>query len=283
MTNFQPIMIKLADKTPCVVIQTTVGSQVPNAQCLHGGFNLGVHVNDDALAVYSHRNQLLSTLQQDYPQLARIHWLNQVHGEQVYHVTDALPISPVDADAHITTMSNTALAIMTADCVPVMISAQLPNGAPLIAAIHAGWQGIAKGIIAKTVQKMLHQVTMTNQDLSADETSALTGNWQAWIGACIAQDSYEVDNRVKTGVLASLPHGSGMAERLFRPNPEKLGHYFADLALAAELQLNRCGISQVYQSGLDSHSDTRFYSYRRQTQQQLATTGRMATLIFATS
>ncbi|MFW2176429.1 MULTISPECIES: peptidoglycan editing factor PgeF [unclassified Moraxella] len=265
-----------------LVVQTTVGESPVSATQPYGGYNLGLHVGDHAESVYQHRADLLVQLQQashpstsDTRNIKRIDWLTQVHGNQVYHVTEQLHTHPISADAHITTLPSVALAIMTADCVPVMIATE--NG-EVIGAVHAGWQGLAKNVIANTIQKMAHQIDIQNQDLTATELYKVTQNWQAWVGACIASQNYEVDNRVKDAILSVLNVTEAQANLLFKPS-EKTGHYYADLAKVAELQLNACGIANVMQSGLDSYADERFYSYRKQTQDNLPNTGRMATLI----
>lgn len=267
----------LAETPTLMVIQTTTNGTPATADNVYGGFNLGTHVGDDPIQVQQNRANLLSAIGQVSPTVTRIHWLNQVHGNSVYHVTEALASEAVAADAHMTTLDNTALAIMTADCVPIMLASE--DGA-IIGAIHAGWQGLAKGVIGNTVQKMAHQISLDSQNLPLNQLAAVTGSWQAWVGACIAQDSYEVDSRVRNGVLASLKVDNAIADQLFRPNPAKDGHYFADLTKVAELQLNACGITNVVQSGLNSHGDARFYSYREQTQHARPATGRMATLIW---
>ncbi|KND23233.1 hypothetical protein AFK20_03075 [Enhydrobacter aerosaccus] len=255
-----------------------VGQSSLNA--IYGQFNLGLHVGDDSMQVHENRAHLLQSLQQYHPTLNSIHWLNQIHGNDVYQVTDKIGTAAISADAHITRLPNVALAIMTADCVPVMIATDAADDNKLIAAIHAGWQGLSKNIIAKTVQKMVHQFDFAAGDNATAEMQKVTRGWHAWIGASIAQSSYEVDRRVKDAVLSVLNVSEVVATQLFQPNADKVGHYFADLPAIAELQLKACGIHQVHKSGLDSHGDARFYSYRRQTQHQLPATGRMATLIF---
>lgn len=249
-------------------------------KAMYGQFNLGLHVGDDSMQVHQHRAHLLQSLQQYHPALNSIHWLNQIHGNDIYQVIDKIGTAAISADAHITRLPNVALAIMTADCVPIMIATDATDDNKLIAAIHAGWQGLSKDIIAKTVQKMVHQFDFAARDNAPAEMQNVTRGWHAWIGASIAQSSYEVDSRVKDAVLSVLNVSEAVATQLFQPNADKLGHYFADLPAIAELQLKACGIHQVHKSGLDSHSDARFYSYRRQTQHQLPATGRMATLIF---
>ena len=255
-----------------------VGQSSLNA--MYGQFNLGLHVGDDSIQVHQNRAHLLQSLKQYHPTLNSIHWLHQIHGNDIYQVTDKIGTAAISADAHITRLPNVALAIMTADCVPVMIATDAADDNKLIAAIHAGWQGLSKDIIAKTVQKMVHQFDFAAGDNATAEMQKVTRGWHAWIGASIAQSSYEVDSRVKDAVLSVLNVSDAVATQLFQPNADKVGHYFADLPAIAELQLKACGIHQVHKSGLDSHSDARFYSYRRQTQHQLPATGRMATLIF---
>lgn len=256
----------------------SVGQSSLNA--MYGQFNLGLHVGDDSMQVHQNRAQLLQSLQQYHPALNSIHWLNQIHGNDVYQVTYKIGTAAISVDAHITRLPNVALAIMTADCVPVMIATDAADDNKLIAAIHAGWQGLNKNIIAKTVQKMVHQFDFAAVDNAPAEMQRVTRGWHAWIGASIAQSSYEVDSRVKDAVLSVLNVSEAVATQLFQPNADKVGHYFADLSAIAALQLKACGIHQVHKSGLDSHGDARFYSYRRQNQHQLPATGRMATLIF---
>ena len=270
-----------ADDANVMVIQTTNAGLPSTSEHLYGGCNLGLHVNDSPERVHQHRAQLLTDLQLEQPQLKRIHWLNQVHGNAVCEVSPDLPFVPVAADAHITLAVDTALAIMTADCVPVMIS---NADGQIIAGVHAGWQGLSKNIILQTIAQMLQKLHPTQTKYaqpSSEPMAAMTSGWQAWIGACISQAHYEVDDRVRMAVLASLSKLkiTVKPESLFRQNPKKPGHYFADLAQVAALQLQACGITHIHQSGLDSFGDARFYSYRRQTQQSLSYTGRMATLI----
>lgn len=224
-----------------------VGQSSLNA--MYGQFNLGLHVGDDSVQVHQNRAHLLQSLQQYHPTLNSIHWLNQIHGNDVYQVTDKIGAAAISADAHITRLPNVALAIMTADCVPVMIATDARDDNKLIAAIHAGWQGLSKDIIAKTVQKMVHQFDFAAGDNATAEMQKVTRGWHAWIGASIAQSSYEVDRRVKDAVLSVLNVSEAVANQLFQPNADKVGHYFADLPAIAELQLKACGIHQVHKSG----------------------------------
>lgn len=263
--------------SPISVLQT----QTQAISSLYGTFNLGLHVKDDPQQVHHNRATLLQIFQRQHPHIQQIHWLNQVHGDRVVDI-DTLPLATqaVSADAHITASKNVALAIMTADCVPIMLSSGDSESGEVIAGIHAGWQGLAKGIIAKTVTAMQEKIAVQN-----------TENWQAWVGACIAREHYEVDEKVRSQVLTRLE--TQLAEknhtlneqdkaRLFTPQPQKAGHYLADLPAITQFQLQLCGLKpeNIHLSGLDSYDDKRFYSYRQQTDNALAFTGRMATLIF---
>lgn len=242
---------------PNIIVVQTITNLASDKNTPYGDCNLGLHVGDNSTNVHQNRLQLLADLQKDFPNLQQIHWLNQVHSNAVHEACDILSHLQ-NADAHITMQNHTALAIMTADCVPIMLF----NGEKL-GAIHAGWQGLAKKIIANTVKKM--QTPQKNA-------------WQAWIGACIGQANYEVDERVKQALLITFDNQVIDIEKIFKPT--RAGHYQVDLAKIAELQLYECGVSQVYQSGFDSFVDDRFYSYRKQTQNHQVATGRMATLIF---
>ena len=248
---------------------------------LYGDFNLGLHVQDKPQNVHQNRINLLAIIKAEYPYIQQIHWLNQVHGNRVVDI-DNLNITTeiIAADAHITTNKTLALAIMTADCVPIMVS---DGTGETIAGIHAGWQGLAKGVIANTINTMRQK---------ANRSPINFANWQAWVGACITRKHYEVDEKVKTQVLAQLEKqllakneqllSEWQKQQFFTAQPNKIGHYLADLSAIAQFQLILSGLNNenIHLSGLDSYADTRFYSYRRQTEQGLPFTGRMATLIF---
>lgn len=272
MSNLQPDYLTLAQPAfangqRVWVIQTTVGGTTADAAHPYGGNNVGLHVKDEPTSVHHNRTRLLNTLNTQAG-INRISWLNQVHGANVVQINATLSTTAPDADAQFTALPKTALAIMTADCVPIVLTNA--DGSQ-IGAIHAGWQGLAKNVIASTV----HAMTQAQSD-------ADTSQWQAWLGACIAAKQYEVDSRVRDALAVTLKQSGQPSDQIdayLRPNPQKAGHYFADLAQIARAQLVACGIAQVASRGLDSFGDTRFYSYRRQTQQGLTATGRMATLI----
>lgn len=177
-------------------------------------------------------------------------WLNQSHSAQV--ISDDDYPQTQSADALIARSSGTVAVVLTADCVPVLLSNR--DGSE-VAAIHAGWQGLYRGIIAQTVSQM------------HTPPQAL----YAWISAAIRQPSYEVDEAFYQRFLALSPDYAAF----FRAN--RLGHYLADLPAIAHQQLQNAGLQRphICDSGLCSFSDQRFFSYRRNQQNA----GRMASFI----
>lgn len=258
----------------------------------YGDFNLGLHVGDKAISVHQHRSQLLGALNEylcvqqrsavdnSLQPVTQLHWLNQVHGKQVLNVDSRLNLSAVDADAMISQTRGTGLAIMTADCVPIVLY-QPASGK--IAAIHAGWQGLAQGVI-----KAAHAHFQPASEV------------YAWIGACISQANYQVGAEVVKQLLdGCLQHqlvAETQAEQLMpmiatatRPaiaasepmQSQTSAKYWLDLVTLSQLQLQHLNItlgstSEVACSYADSQ---RYYSYRRQTHQGRLATGRMALVI----
>ncbi len=181
------------------------------------------------------------------------HWLKQVHGTSVINLKDWHP--DVAADGAWTETPGQVVAVKTADCLPILLAC---DTSPIVAAIHAGWRGLAAGIIEAGV--------------AALPVGAHT--LQAWIGPSISQAAYEVDGRV---YRAFADADSALAAYFEVSRP---GHWWADLAGMAVYQLHQAGIDRVKPSGLCTASDTdRFYSHRAGVTlaQQ---SGRMASLIW---
>ncbi len=211
--------------------------------------NLGAHVGDDAVAVRANRAQLLDAL----PDGVAIAWLNQVHGNAVVQI-DAIPSTPPQADACWTSQSAIALAIMTADCLPVLLA---DRQGTVVAAVHAGWRGLASGAIEAAI----------------DALPVEPGQLQAWLGPAIGADAFEVGGEVRACFLEQSDDPATRA--CFRDSSARSGHYLADLAALAGLRLRRSGVSDV--RGLDACTfgdPGRFFSYRRD-----GATGRMACVI----
>lgn len=214
----------------------------------YDSLNLGSHVGDDALTVAANR-QLLNRHVPSEPV-----WLEQVHGTQVVVAEQAGCVPR--ADACISRTANAVCAIMTADCLPVLLCDQ--DGS-VVGAAHAGWRGLADGVIEATIAAM------------GVEPASL----MAWLGPAIGPSAFEVGADVREVFLQHDP----AAASAFTPLPAAAGgghQYLADLYLLARQRLNALGVSRTYGGGFCTHGDReRFYSYRRD-----GKTGRMATLIW---
>lgn len=249
-------------------------------QVNYGELNLGLHVNDDAAKVLKNRMHLLAAINEQLVSIApksspricvkRLHWVNQVHGKQIQDIdTAALSMEPMVADAMVSQQQGCGLAIMTADCVPIVLY-QPASGQ--IAAIHAGWQGLACGIIQATVQRFTQ-----------------IGQINAWIGVCISQENYEVGTHVRDQLLA----GCVEAQSLTESDIEQFNQLYvvnSDAANADKLKLNlpKLAADQLKAAQVTltdelpkscSYADDRYYSYRRQTHLHQPAIGRMALVI----
>lgn len=208
-------------------------------------FNLGTHVGDDLDVVNEHRAILNDFL----PLETKIQWLEQVHGNQVASVQKHHQV-PLVADAAVTTNKNIALAIMTADCLPILLASI--NGDE-IAAIHGGWRPLASNIIARTLAK----IQTKNQQI------------YAWLGPCIGKNAFEVGEEVRQ---AFLRQSSSFKLAFKKVASDK---YLADLHQIAILQLNALGVDNISVLPHCTFSmPDQYYSYRRDNK-----TGRMATVI----
>ena len=211
----------------------------------YAGCNLGDHVGDDPAAVAANRAQLTAALDGAGPVL----WLDQVHGTGVVGADDWAPGAV--ADASWSGRPGPACAVLTADCLPVLFCAR--DGSR-VAAAHAGWRGLAAGVLEATVAA-----------LDADPGALL-----AWLGPAIGPAAYEVDATVREAFVAG---DAATATAFVATRP---GHWLADLYALARRRLALAGVDAVYGGGLCTASDpARFYSYRRD-----GVTGRMASLVW---
>ena len=222
--------------------------------------NLGTHVGDDLLAVAHNRRRVAQALALP----AEPRWLSQVHGTAVHQAgalarsapSDAVPTgaAPSDsvpvADAAVTRETGVVLAIMVADCLPVLLAAE--DGSVLGAA-HAGWRGLVAGVIERTVESM-------DQDPS---------RLHAWLGPCIGPRHFEVGDDVRQAFLAA-----GDGPSAFEATPA--GRWLCDLPALARARLARLGVTRVAGGRWCTVADpVRFFSHRRDRQ-----TGRMAALLW---
>ena len=218
----------------------------------YASLNLGEHVQDDPVAVVANRAALRHTLPTEPV------WLNQIHGTHVVQADSVIGVP--DADASFARQPDTICAVLTADCLPVLFCAR--DGS-VVAAAHAGWRGLAAGVLEATLAAMW---------VPPNEV-------MAWMGPAIGPAAFEVGEAVRTAFIHSHPE----AARAFvpasqprissPPSPEK---WLADIYTLARIRLNACGVTAVYGGGLCTYTDAaRFYSYRRD-----GKTGRMAALIW---
>ncbi|MCP1661278.1 peptidoglycan editing factor PgeF [Neisseria perflava] len=206
--------------------------------------NVGAHVGDDSAAVA--RNREIVQRQVGAP----IAYLNQIHSNTVVAAVDALTKLP-DADASVDTTGQAACAAMTADCLPVLFC---DKAGTVVAAAHAGWRGLAGGVLQNTIAAM---------NVNPLEI-------MAYFGPAIGPDAFEVGQEVKDTFCAQLPE----AEHAFTDIGG--GKYLADIYLLARQVLNHEGVTMIYGGTHCTvlERDT-FFSYRRDGQ-----TGRMVSLIW---
>jgi purine-nucleoside/S-methyl-5'-thioadenosine phosphorylase / adenosine deaminase len=214
-------------------------------------FNLGDHVGDNAGAVAANRKILSGVL----PDAAAVSWLSQVHGTTV--VEACRRATPTIADAQWSRMSGVACAVLTADCLPVLLCTLQGD---VVAAAHAGWRGLLAGVLEASVESM---------NASPDQL-------MAWLGPAIGPSAFEVGAEVRDGFLATAtPSEKAAIAGCFIPAAHRPDHYFGDLYGLAHARLLRMGVTRIFGGDACTYSNSaRFFSYRRDGQ-----TGRMASLI----
>jgi YfiH family protein len=214
----------------------------------YDSYNLASHVGDEDTAVYANRQQLARQL--GLP--AEPCWLEQVHGHEVIDAA-MRPVTP-SADASYCRQPGDVCAVMTADCLPVLFCDQRGE---VVAAAHAGWRGLASGVLEATVKAM---------GVQADSILA-------WLGPAIGPAAFEVGGEVRTAFVDR----QSQAAAAFSPLDN--GQWLADIYQLARLRLVSAGVERLYGGGFCTFSDPkRFYSFRRQ-----SITGRMASLIWMTA
>ncbi|MFO7306542.1 MAG: peptidoglycan editing factor PgeF [Gammaproteobacteria bacterium] len=207
--------------------------------------NLAMHVGDDPRAVVENRRRVREALRLP----AEPTWLNQVHGTHV--VTAGAYSQPPTADASIARSAGAVCVVLTADCLPVLFC---DEGGTCVAAAHAGWRGLASGILGETVAA-----------LGCAPHSLL-----AWLGPAIEQDAFEVGDEVREQFLArNRAHDSAFVRNA-------RGRWQADLYALARTELTCLGVTRIFGGGFGCFADAkRFFSYRRENR-----TGRMGTFIW---
>lgn len=224
-------------------LQTTRAGGVSVAP--YDSLNLGSHVGDAPLVVARNRMSLNALLPGEPV------WLEQVHGTVVANA-DTASCQPT-ADACVARRRASVCVVMTADCLPVLLCNLQGT---VVAAVHAGWKGLAAGVIEATVSAM----QVEGRQL------------MAWLGPAISQSAFEVGAEVRERFVKAGP-ASGSA---FLPDGDSAQKFHADLYALARLRLVALGISRIYGGGHCTYRERdKFYSYRRDGE-----TGRMGTFIW---
>jgi polyphenol oxidase len=212
---------------------------------VYASLNLGDHVGDDPKAVAANRRELATTA--GLP--AEPRWLAQVHGVKVADLDAAE--AQFAADAAVTRRPGTVAAILTADCLPIVFAS---DSGDAVAAAHAGWRGLAAGVIEATV----------------DALGVPAKKLLAWLGPAIGPRHFEVGEEVRLAFLEGHPE----AADAFQMNSRD--RFMADLALLARQRLAQLGVGRVYGCGECTYTcGDRYFSHRRD-----GATGRQATLIW---
>lgn len=213
------------------------------SQAPWGSLNLGDHVGDDPAHVAANRARLCRQLP------AEPGWLRQVHSARVVE----LGREPNrEADAALTRQPAQVCAVLTADCLPVLLC---DRAGSVVAAAHAGWRGLADGVLEATVAAM----------------QAPPGEILAWMGAAIGPQAFEVGDEVRQAFVAQ--HAEASVAFVPQPMP---GKWLADIYQLARIRLKHAGVQAIYGGGRCTFNEAdSFYSYRRD-----GVTGRMAALIW---
>ena len=204
--------------------------------------NLSLRVGDDPRCVARNRAILGACLPEEPA------WMKQVHGTAVIDAAQATP--DTEADAAVARGPGSVCAVMTADCLPVLLS---DRSGKTVGIAHAGWRGLARGVVENLVEAM----DVPPRDIVA------------YIGPGIGARRYEVGEDVRAAFVGRDPAAAGSFA------PSQNGTYFADLHDLAQRRLAAAGVTEVYGGEFCTASEERFFSYRRD-----RTTGRMASLIW---
>lgn len=209
-------------------------------------FNLAHNVGDNSDHVDLCRRQLHKELSDERPLM----WLKQTHGARVQQHFQK---KPPEADAALAKSRDYACVVLTADCLPVLFC---DRAGTRVAVAHAGWRGLAGGVLEATVAA-----------LNTPPDDVLV-----WLGPAISNAQFEVGAEVYDAFIAVNPG----AEEAFDHSPYRLGHQMADLYRLARLRLEALGIHHVSGGHFCTACEPRFYSYRRDN----GRTGRMASVIW---
>jgi len=217
---------------------------------MFASMNLGDRTEDNIVAIARNRNHLVKALQLP----AEPTWLYQTHSNKVVRLYDDTGVNQ-NADASYTTITNKVCVVLTADCLPVLLCAW--DGSA-VAAVHAGWRGLANSVLDNTISTLLHFAKCKPTNL------------MAWLGPAIGPAVFEVGDEVREAFIKVLPHAAAAFKPIVR------GKWLADIYQLARQRLERMGVEEIYGGGYCTAIQyEKFYSFRRDKH-----TGRMASLIW---
>jgi len=220
-------------------------------------FNLGLGAGDALQTVLANRRLLRNALPSEPA------WLKQIHGVRVVDADDPMIFAeeqlPPEADASVTTHPERVLAVLTADCLSVVLS---DDQATVLGVAHAGWKGLASGVLEETLALMRHKQPDAQ-------------HWRAWIGPGIGAASFQVG----ADVLEAFSSELSAQPSLCSTDPSAAQRWLLDLAGLAQFRLEKMGVTEIEQSERCTFTNPKhFFSYRRDRQ-----TGRMATVAWLIS
>lgn len=223
----------------------------------YASMNLATHVGDDPSAVAANRQKLMDDLELPSTPV----WMNQVHGTDVADEAMLCRADAITADAAYSDQPDRVLAVMTADCLPVAL---VSHDGSEFALVHAGWRGLAGGVLERTIERF----------------QAPTDQIMAWLGPAIGPEHFEVGAEVRDAFVEAFA-GDAVAFRAV-PGSDEAGEekFLGNLYTLARARLRRLGLTRFYGGDRCTYAQSDlFYSHRRASQHG-ADTGRMATLIW---
>jgi hypothetical protein len=229
-----------------------------HSQSEYSSMNLGDRTEDNMISIARNRNELYKVL--DLP--CEPTWLYQSHSTKVVRLYEDTKFNQ-DADASYTTVDNKICVVLTADCLPLLFCAK--DGSA-VSAVHAGWRGLANGIIETTISTLLHFGKCRPENLLV------------WLGPAIGPGLFEVGEDVRATFIEHSVKAKKAFTRL--PSLDKTADkkWLADLYMLARQRLDDMGVSDIFGGGFCTATQyEKFYSYRRD-----GNTGRMASLIWMT-
>lgn len=246
------LLIRPNWQTPAGIGAVSTTRQGGQSSAPWGSLNLGINTQDSQENIETNR----AVLAQQIPDI-QVQWLKQVHGSNGVVLQNGVLRDLPEADFSYTNKRGVACAVLTADCLPILIC---DVAGTEIAAVHAGWRGLSAGVIAIALSQFKTPPT----------------ELMAWIGPSISQNAFEVGAEVVQAMVNGELLASADLDKFCIPHTRVSGKFFLDLVGIARINLLNLGVDKVYGGNLCSYSDSeRFFSYRRDGE-----TGRMASLIW---